>query len=216
MGTAKPTSEGFRPVRKDGSAFYVVAASVAANLRQAQLQAEAIALEAMNAKVLVARAGDRALGFRPITDFMVSLAENTIRIVGEVNDEALRVSSASVAKIRSSDAVARFTHASQLAEGKVYRQSLAAGTDSVRDQDRRLEQALRSNTQRLVSLLDEINHHLRAAGIVTSTARTEVASIEPGLRDSFHTVTDKLESAASAINALVMENRRWLMRSMPT
>lgn len=197
--------------------FYTVAASVAANLAAVQDLAESIGLEAMNAKALVSRAGDRALGFRPITDFMLTLAVDTKRLVTEISDEALALSICSTGKIRSADAAARFTDADRRATeaAAAYACSFQQAAAGIREDDHRIERAVSQHTRRLLALLSEINHHVRAAGVVTATARSEVAHIDERFRDSFRSVTDKLAEAADSIGDTVNRNRQWLVRTMP-
>jgi hypothetical protein len=62
---------------------FVAVASIAAELSAVMHVAKEISLAAANAKAIAFRAGEKAKGFQPITDFINELAKETIELVNE-------------------------------------------------------------------------------------------------------------------------------------
>ena len=64
---------------------FVMAAILAGHLYRMMDTAKLMLLSASNAKGLASRAGDKALGFRPITDFIAEIANDTILYATKIN-----------------------------------------------------------------------------------------------------------------------------------
>lgn len=196
--------------------FHLLAVSVAAELSAVKEEGEAISLEAMNAKVLVARAGTMALGFRPLTDFMVKLADDTIRLVREIEFEALAVSLQAVERLRSLSAVRQVERALELSDGAPVNRR-ADIKDQVRRatgrDDNRVEQLL-DHALHLTKLLDEISEQMVAAGAVASSARIEAAAIDHRYSESFKSVAAKLDLSAEKVLKKVKVSHRQLSRAL--
>lgn len=78
--------------RTSTSNLFVAAAVVAAELHKAMHIAVDISLTASNSKALALRAGERAMGFRALTNFIDELARKTISTAEHVNKLAIQVS----------------------------------------------------------------------------------------------------------------------------
>ncbi len=196
--------------------FHLLAVSVAADLALVKKQGEAISLEAMNAKVLVARAGVLALGFRPITDFMVQLAASTIRLVQEIEKEALAVSHHSVARLRTSNAVQMAEKAQALAKdsGARHRASIDGFVASMLETDIQTNENVLNHTQKLILLLEEIVELMMAASAVSSSARVESAAIDVRFSQSFQSVSNKLEQCSGTVREKVKTNLAVLEKAL--
>jgi hypothetical protein len=196
--------------------FHLLAVSVAADLALVKTQGEAISLEAMNAKVLVARAGAMALGFRPITDFMVQLAASTIRLVQEIEKEALAVSHHSVARLRTNDAVLMAQKAQSLADasGARYRQQIEAFVAQTIERDIQTNENVLDHTQKLILLLEEIVELMMAASAVSSSARVESAAIDIRFSQSFQSVSNKLDQCSTTVSEKVKTNLAVLEKAL--
>lgn len=192
--------------------FFVTAVAVSAKLGLVLKEAKNISLEAMNAKALVARAGENVRTFKPITDYMVELAEDTVQLVEEINREALTISRSSLTALRGREAVGHFNRAKQKSRGAMYHNSYA---DVVIDAEKRLlkfQQELNRNISRLNDLLEEIETRMLAANVVTSTSRLEAATVSAAYRGNFESIVAKFELAAKNIRATVQLCRKMLKK----
>ncbi len=195
--------------KKDmGTTFFITAVDVSARLGAVLKEAKNISLEAMNAKALVARAGENVRTFKPITDYMVELASDTINLVEEINQEALTISKSSLRAIRGKEAVERFNMAAIKAEDALYRESFHSAKKATENEFNIFQQDLQKNTRRLTELLEEIESRMLAANVVTSTSRLEAATVSTQYRANFEAIVGKFEIAAKNIRSIVMECRK--------
>ena len=164
----------------------------------------------MNAKALVARAGENVRTFKPITDYMVELANDTIRLVEDINQEALRISKSSLTALRGNEAVNRFNAAKRKAKGAIYRDSFEEALITAEKDLATFQQNLLRNIRRLNELLEEIENRMLAANVVTSTSRLEAATVSSAYRANFEAIVEKFENAAKNIRAIVRECRKVL------
>lgn len=204
--------------REEKANFHLLAVSIAADLSDVRLHGEAISLEAMNAKVLVARAGTMALGFRPLTDFMMRLADNTIRLVQEIDAEALAVSHQAVSRLRTLNAVnmAMKAHSLSQASGARFREGIQGFVDHISEQDFQAEAKVLQRARHLMKLLEEIAEQMVAAGAISSSSRIEAAAIDERYSKSFQSVADKLEQCSTAVLSRVKANLALLMYAINT
>ena len=64
---------------------FIAVATITSELSAVVVIAKEISLAAANAKAIAFRAGDKAKGFQPITDFISDLAKETIERVSAIN-----------------------------------------------------------------------------------------------------------------------------------
>lgn len=205
-----------RQIDLEKSKFHLLAVSIAADLADVKAQGEAISLEAMNAKVLVARAGNMALGFRPITDFMVQLADGTIRLVREIEYEALAVSHQAVERLRTLNAARMARQAVELSEQKKakFRMDLVPFLQQTVRRDEDTVEHLLGRARNLTKLLDEIAEQMIAASAISSSARIEAAAIDKRYSQSFQSVSVKLEQCSVAVLSKVKANLSLLTHAL--
>jgi len=203
-------------INLDKSKFHLLAVNVAAELSAVKVHGEAISLEAMNAKVLVARAGSMAMGFRPLTDFMVKLAEDIVHLVSEIESEALSVAHQAVTRLRTSNAVklAEKSMALSDAQEAKYRSDLPHFVETVRNRDAATVDRLLNHAYTLTKLLDEIVEQMLAASAVSSSIRIEAAAIDERYSASFNKVSTNLHEFSSAILTTVKNNLNVLNRAL--
>jgi len=196
--------------------FHILAVTVAADLAGVKAQGEAISLEAMNAKVLVARAGTMGLGFRPITDFMVRLAENTIRLVQEIESEALAAAHQAVERLRTANAVKLATQAGRLSQKARARWAgdLDAFIEKVNMRDQQTVSELLGHVQQLTKLLDEIAAQMLAAEAVSSSIRIESAALDARYSKAFQSVANNLQKCSTSVLKKVKSNLATLNRAL--
>jgi hypothetical protein len=190
--------------------FYITAVSVSARLSTVLKEAKNISLEAMNAKALVARAGENVRTFKPITDYMVELANDTIRLVEDINRESLLISKSSLISLRGNEAFGHFLKAKNLSKDALYQNSFLFALLTAEKDLQLFKQDLQKNVRMLNELLEEIETRMLAANVVTSTSRLEAATVSNLHRANFEAIVAKFETAAKNIRATVMECRKVL------
>lgn len=201
---------GPRPRRRISS-FHIVAATVTAKLNEILTVAQDISLEAVNAKALIVRTGDAVRAFRPITDYMDELAQDTIRLVSAVNLQALNILRGTIEEMRVEMACRSQSTAAEIAAGSPF----TASFDVVRQQRmqryERMHADRKDHYYKLVQLIEEIEARMKAARIIASTSRIEAAGA--GIyQANVNAVADTLENAAKSIQGQVDECRRLLRR----
>ena len=197
---------------KNSAHFFINAATVAAELSEVLTEAKNISLEAMNAKALVARAGDNVRTFKPITDFMVELANDTIWLVKEINREALVLSRTSLNELHSSDANLKFARAQQKAASAIHVETLDPIAKEAYNQHHHQSVQLRRHMRKLFELLDEIESRMLAANVVTATSRLEAATAADSYQASLEGIVIKLEKGANRIKRIANMCRHSLER----
>ncbi len=105
---------------------FVAIASIAADLSVIMEVAEEISLAAANAKAIAFRAGEKAKGFQPITDFINELAKNTITLVDEINQQALLLYQLTIQENLLNNTCKQFEQAIILDQSAPFQQSLLA------------------------------------------------------------------------------------------
>ena len=93
--------------------FFVSAATVAGNLVSVMDIAKEISLAAKNANAIAERAGEKASGFRPITDYINEMGHETISLVDAINHKALEVSRIAVDELRAKEAYEKLVQAKE-------------------------------------------------------------------------------------------------------
>lgn len=192
----------FQHRRRSQGKVLVSVTTIAAQLSGVMEVARGISLGAANAKATSARAGEKARGFQPITDFIDELAGQSISMVNQINIEALLASRVAIAEFRAQEARERFNRATLMAaEG-----AQLTGLDQ---QLKKIDEVLLNyrteffkHVHALGELLDEINNRMRAAEAITSVCRVEATNVGE-YRESLSTVADDLEQAIRVIKKQV-------------
>ena len=193
---------------------FVIAALLASHLHRMQNTAKLMLLSASNAKGVAARAGDSALGFRPITDFIAEMAGDTIQCASKINALALVVSRLSVTALRTQDESRRLTLAkNQLCaiESPKYRVTDRLIADSEQRLQSLQEDTGRTMTQ-LCAQLDEIHQRVRGSTIVVSTSRSE-ASRAGEFQKYLNSIADSVEQAAKDLQ-IEIDHCKKLIRTL--
>ena len=187
--------------------FFVNTAACVGALCRVQQTAVELSLAAKNAKAIAYRAGTKAVGFKPLTDFIDEMGRDTSRLVTEIDVTALRVARRAVDDVRLQDACMRFERA---------RQNIAGDHSYLDGVKRKLDEELAANRHeiarglaRLLDLLSGINHRMRAAAVISTRARveaTQAGDYEGGLQ----LVADTVERSAATIRNIISRCDRQL------
>jgi len=181
---------------------FVAVASIAAELSAVMEVAKEISLAAANAKAIAFRAGEKAKGFQPITDFINDLAKETIALVNKINAHALQLYRLTVNEQRITEACKYFEKAVITANGAAFADSL---TPLVLQAQIRKQASRREFERHVVELLDqlaEVMHPARAARVIAANSRIEASQAGEYLQ-SLQAVAESVDHAAQIIHVKV-------------
>lgn len=186
---------------------FVISAMLAGHLHRMMSTAKLMLLSASNAKGVAARAGDKATGFRPITDYIAEMAHDTIRYATSINQLALTISRTSISSMRAQDGASRFKKAREQLESGNHQEFIDNLINKSLENQETMSAENKELMRQLVLQLEEINQRARGSTIVVSTSRTE-ASRAGEFQKYLNSIADSVEEAASTLNAEISECRK--------
>ncbi|MBS3955525.1 chemotaxis protein [Methylicorpusculum sp.] len=178
---------------------FVAVASIAAELSEVMDVAKEISLAAANAKAIAFRAGEKARGFQPITDFINELAKETIEKVNRINEHAMLLYQLTVEEYRTTDAFNKFEEVIRLAQGSANESSLKASSDLVQQRMYDCRKRFQVNIDQLLDQLQEVMHPARAARVIAANSRIEASQAGEYLQ-SLQAVAESVDHAAQIIH----------------
>lgn len=178
---------------------FVAVASIAAELSAVMDVAKEISLAAANAKAIAFRAGEKAKGFQPITDFINDLAKETIALVNTINEHALQLYRLTVNEQRTSEACTRFEQASALAADARYGDSLRIPLEGAFGRRQACRREFDIHVAELLDQLAEVMHPARAARVIAANSRIEASQAGEYLQ-SLQAVAESVDHAAQIIH----------------
>lgn len=185
---------------------FVAVASIAAELSAVMHVAKEISLAAANAKAIAFRAGEKAKGFQPITDFINELAKETIELVNDINKHALLLYQMTVDEHRMTDACRSFEKVAVLAEGAPYASSLDKPVELAQQRMQLCRTQFRTHVNQLLDQLDGVMHLARAARVIAANSRIEASQAGEYLQ-SLQAVAESVDNAAQVIHDNVLHCR---------
>lgn len=188
---------------------FVIAAMLAGHLYRMMRTAKIMSLSASNAKGVAARAGEKAMGFRPITDFIAEMANKTIHFAAKVNQLALSLSRTSVVSVRNDDAMRRLRVSGELLKGELSVHFIQAQIDKSAEIRATLQDEIDGIMLQLAEQLDEIYQGVRGATVIVINSRTE-ASRAGEFQKYLDSIADSVESAAQDIQKEIIACRKLL------
>lgn len=168
--------------------------------------AKEISLAAANAKAIAFRAGDKAKGFQPITDFINELAKETIELVTNINVYALLLYRLTVNEYRRTAAYNKFEQAAKLAGGASFVQSMKTPVDSAKNKMQDCQRQFKRDVAMLLGQLEAVMHHARAARVIAANSRIEASQAGEYLQ-SLQAVAESVDNAAHTIHDNVQRCR---------
>lgn len=181
---------------------FVAVASIAAELSAVMDVAKEISLAAANAKAIAFRAGEKAKGFQPITDFINELAKETIELVNKINEHAFTLYRLTVKDHRVSDACRRFEQVNAACSQVLYAGSLERPLTMIRMQQQECQREFVQNIRELLAQLNDVMHPARAARVIAANSRIEASQAGEYLQ-SLQAVAESVDHAAQIINEKV-------------
>ncbi len=185
---------------------FVAVASIAAELSAVMDVAKEISLAAANAKAIAFRAGEKAKGFQPITDFINELAKETIELVNDINEHALLLYQMTVDEHRMTDACLSFEKVAKLAEGAPYERSLDKSVELAQQRMQLCRAQFRIHVNQLLDQLEGVMHPARAARVIAANSRIEASQAGEYLQ-SLQAVAESVDNAAQVIHDNVQRCR---------
>jgi len=185
---------------------FVAVASIAAELSAVMDVAKEISLAAANAKAIAFRAGEKAKGFQPITDFINELAKDTIDLVETINKHALSLYQLTVNEHRMTEAYSKFKLVSEMASGATYENSLKEPMDKSHQAMTEYRRNFKLNVTLLLDQLAEAMHPARAARVIAANSRIEASQAGEYLQ-SLQAVAESVDNAAQVIHDNVQRCR---------
>ncbi|WP_419612709.1 hypothetical protein [Thiolapillus sp.] len=185
---------------------FVAIASIAAELSAVMDVAREISLAAANAKAIAFRAGEKARGFQPITDFINELVKETIALVNEINAQAVDLYQLTVKEYRMTETYNSFQQVRNLVDGALYRQSLEASHAAARQRMLETRRQFNLHVIRLLDSLGEVMHPARAARVIAANSRIEASQAGEYLQ-SLQAVAESVDNAAKIIHDKVQRCR---------
>lgn len=173
----------------------VAIASIAAELSSVMAVAWGVSLAAKNAKVISAQAGDKGLGFQPITNFIDEISQQAMKGVNEINSEALRLTRIAVNEQRSVDAYRRFASVKKKDFEAKHIHSMSPAMQRVEQNMLTSTQLFKKSLAHLTLLLESLDEHMLSARAIASVSRI-VTSNAQEYRDKLKLVADDLDKAA--------------------
>lgn len=163
--------------QQNSIAIFIAAASISAQLAAAHQEAKRLSLTAKNARAIAIRAGEKALGFRVITDFIDEFARTTIACAEQISQlsrrfaqVAMQQSALSALNRRYQQAFTRMTE-----DGKAQIMPLY---DSYCTQEVATQADISRLIRQLDSLLATIRTQIRASAYIAATSKIEAVYAE--------------------------------------
>ncbi|MDT8407154.1 MAG: chemotaxis protein [Methylococcales bacterium] len=181
------------------STQFVGVASIAAQLSAVLAVAKEISLAAANAKAIAFRAGEKARGFQPITDFINDLAKETMVKVHAINHNALDLYQLTVSDHRAHFAYQKLCQAEQLARSTPHHQSLLSARLQAEQRAKACEAQFQRYVVRLLDQLQEVKNPARAARVIAANSRIEASQAGEYLQ-SLQAVAESVDKAAQVIH----------------
>ena len=181
---------------------FVAVASIAAELSAVMEVAKEISLAAANAKAIAFRAGEKAKGFQPITDFINELAKETIELVNNINEHALTLYRLTVKEHRIREANLRFEKVGKQCEEAEYAGSLQIPLKRIRQRRHDCQNEFSRHINELLAQLADVMHPARAARVIAANSRIEASQAGEYLQ-SLQAVAESVDHAAQIIHEKV-------------
>ncbi len=185
---------------------FVAVASIAAELNAVMDVAKEISLAAANAKAIAFRAGEKAKGFQPITDFINELAKETIALVTDVNEHAIELYQLTVNNYRTTNVYTQLKLVEKLSNDAAYINSIEQPILSAQVKMDKCKRDFKMNITQLLGQLEEVMHPARAARVIAANSRIEASQAGEYLQ-SLQAVAESVDNAAQIIHDNVQRCR---------
>jgi len=176
----------------------ITAATVTAELSKVKKIAKEMSIAVMNAKAISHRAGEAALGFRPITDFIDEMAQEVMQLVIKISKEAFQLSRMAVERTHLMKTEEQYRRVLSAAKDAQNIDSLKPALKKIHQLYLNCQETLQKDIIHLDQLLDDIQSSTKGSQVLSTTSRVE-ASRARGFSASLEVVAENLERATDKI-----------------
>ncbi|WP_169570295.1 hypothetical protein [Sneathiella limimaris] len=202
----------FAEIPKEES--FVIASSIAADLSAVQTISFELYLSSLNAKVMVARSGEVARTFDPITEFALRLTGSTAEIVKNVEAVASRITRSSIKLMQAEELVksvdrAYKRHGTEEPGAESIRQLVS----DLRKEARKLRQDYMTAMRDVLLHIDYLTTEVRSIFILAMNCRIEAKHCA-GFQSQFDTIANDIEMAAERVQKVVSHCRSRVQKEL--
>lgn len=178
---------------------FIAVATVTSELSEVVIIAKEISLAAANAKAIAFRAGDKARGFQPITDFIGDLAKETIERVATINDLAIALYQVAVHEFRMAVSHGKFAEVVKNSDSAMYADSMLQPFDDSGVTLHNYRRQFKRNVMSLLTQLEAVMHHAQSARVIATYSRIEASQAGEYLQ-SLQAVAESVDKASQTIH----------------
>jgi len=160
---------------------FVISALLAGRLYRMLEITKVMSISSSNAKCISIRGGDKTAGFKPITDFISDMAQDTISISSKINSVALQFSNTAVKEQRASIALVKFSNVIERLESQS-KEKLTEITSTLNSNIGAFKNEQYRDCKNLASLFDDISQRIRAARVIVTNSRTEAYRAQASIK----------------------------------
>lgn len=180
---------------------FVTVATIVAQLEVILTEAKSLSLTSKNARVVAIRAGEAALGFKSITNFINEFSGRTIQTTEHINLHASQLFKLALQHLRASQFEQHLAKSLTILSHAESKKRYGVAASGVKD----TMVALKHELQNLQWQFEEIEQQMRAAEYIAVTSRVE-ASQAGEFCASLESVSDYISSAAMRIKGAIDTN----------
>lgn len=192
---------------------FVSSASIAAQLDVILDVAKDMSISVKNAKAIANRAGAKARGFSPITDFINDMSLETMRIVSDINQQSVKLSQVAMQELRAREALAHFKKAHELAAQSPYLGQFLQTSQSLEIQKKERHDELLKYGRTLRESMEEISRYMAVAKVIVSNSRIEAVNADE-YRANLEDIANDIESACNVIREQIKNSQNRLENAM--
>jgi len=192
---------------------FVSSASVAAELATVSQIAKEMSISVKNAKAIANRAGAKARGFSPITDFIDEMSVETMKLVNRINAESVELSTIAISDLRNQESYEKFLEVTINSQNSKYIGSLEASVSRVRNRRYEGHVKLIKFSKMLQNLLDDIGQRMAVANVIVSNSRIEAVNAEE-YRANLESIANDIEASCEVIRERVKVSQNRLVQAV--
>ena len=178
---------------------FIAVATITSELSAVVVIAKEISLAAANAKAIAFRAGDKAKGFQPITDYIGDLAKETIERVTAINELAIVLYRVTVNEFRMAVSYNKFDEITKISGTALYADSMRKPLDKTKVIMQDYNRQFKRDVTLLLSQLEAVMHHAQTARVIATYSRIEASQAGEYLQ-SLQAVAESVDKAAHTIH----------------
>jgi len=181
---------------------FIAVATITSELSAVVVIAKEISLAAANAKAIAFRAGDKAKGFQPITDFISDLAKETIERVTAINELAVVLYQVTVDEFKIALSCGKFEEVIKNSDGALYADSMQKPLNNAKILMHDYRRLFKRDVMLLLTQLESVMHHAQTARVIATYSRIEASQAGEYLQ-SLQAVAESVDKAAQSIHGNV-------------